>query len=62
MGGGAGFLMEKSRGGLREDRMNIDHEWSKLGGSRRVLGDVSDLHGVRASGEKLLGEWYSSDV
>ncbi|KIH61557.1 hypothetical protein ANCDUO_08172, partial [Ancylostoma duodenale] len=54
MGGGADFLMEKARGGMREDGMNIDLEWSKLSGSRRVLGDKGDLQGVTASSENLL--------
>ncbi|KIH42477.1 hypothetical protein ANCDUO_27537 [Ancylostoma duodenale] len=62
MGGGADFLMEKSRGGMREDGMNIDVEWSKLGGSRRVLGDKGDLQDVTASSEKLLGVFAGSHL
>ncbi|RCN30957.1 alkaline phosphatase family protein [Ancylostoma caninum] len=62
MGGGADFLMEKSRGGMREDGMNIDLEWNKLGGSRRVLGDRKDLQGVTASSEKLLGVFAGSHL
>ncbi|EYC26181.1 hypothetical protein Y032_0010g1004 [Ancylostoma ceylanicum] len=55
MGGGADYLLNKSRGGKREDGKNIDIEWSKLGGKRRVLRDERDLQAITASDEKLLG-------
>ncbi|KAK6751474.1 hypothetical protein RB195_003084 [Necator americanus] len=60
MGGGANFLLDKSRGGMREDGMNVDLEWSKLGGSRRVISTKDDLHALRASDEKLLGIFTGS--
>ncbi|KIH66057.1 hypothetical protein ANCDUO_03616, partial [Ancylostoma duodenale] len=55
MGGGDEYLLNKSRGGKRKDGRNIDIEWSKLGGRRRVLMDENDLQAVTASDEKLLG-------
>ncbi|ETN74178.1 alkaline phosphatase family protein, partial [Necator americanus] len=55
MGGGANFLKDKSRGGSREDGINIDLEWKKLGGRRKLLNNVRDLQAVTESDGKLLG-------
>ncbi|PIO61127.1 alkaline phosphatase family protein [Teladorsagia circumcincta] len=53
--------MEKSRNGSRGDRANIDLDWQRLGGSRKVLRTPSDLARVNAaSDEKLLGIFSES--
>ncbi|KAK6027391.1 hypothetical protein OSTOST_06580 [Ostertagia ostertagi] len=61
MGGGSSYLMEKSRNGSRGDGTNIDLEWQRLGGSRKILRTPSDLAQVNAANdEKLLGIFSES--
>ncbi|VDM85089.1 unnamed protein product [Strongylus vulgaris] len=55
MGGGRSYLVNETRGGERTDGKNIDLEWSKLGGARRVLTDTLSLQELEASDDKLLG-------
>lgn len=56
MGGGANRLMDSSRGGKRRDGLNVDLEWEKLGGKRKILRTGKDLREYNASrGEKVLG-------
>ncbi|VDO70919.1 unnamed protein product [Haemonchus placei] len=57
MGGGRRCLMNKSRNGSRGDGRNIDLEWLRLGGSRKVLRTPSDLNQIDAANvDKLLGK------
>ncbi|KAK5967315.1 Alkaline phosphatase [Trichostrongylus colubriformis] len=61
MGGGSSYLMDKSRNGSREDGMNVDLEWLRLNGNRRILRTPFDLDQVDvASNEKLLGIFSES--
>ncbi|VDO56698.1 unnamed protein product [Haemonchus placei] len=61
MGGGSSYLMDKSRNGSRGDGINIDLEWLRLGGSRKVLRTPSDLNQVDAANvDKLLGIFSDS--
>uniref|UniRef100_A0A7I4YLK2 alkaline phosphatase n=1 Tax=Haemonchus contortus TaxID=6289 RepID=A0A7I4YLK2_HAECO len=63
MGGGSRCLMDKSRNGLRGDGRNIDLEWLRLGGSRKVLRTPSDLDQVDAANvDKLLGIFSDSHL
>ncbi|KAK5986636.1 Alkaline phosphatase, partial [Trichostrongylus colubriformis] len=61
MGGGSSYLMDKSRNGSRGDGMNVDLEWLRLNGNRRILRTPFDLDQVDvASDEKLLGIFSES--
>ncbi|EYB92000.1 hypothetical protein Y032_0199g1661 [Ancylostoma ceylanicum] len=62
MGGGVENLLNTSRGGERRDGRNIDIEWSRLGGRRRVLRNENDLLAVTPSDEKLLGIFAKSHL
>ncbi|KAJ1365575.1 hypothetical protein KIN20_025949 [Parelaphostrongylus tenuis] len=57
MGGGSDYLMDRSRNGSRSDGLNVDLEWQKLSGNRRVLRNMLDFDEVSAeANEKILGE------
>ncbi|CAJ0603467.1 unnamed protein product [Cylicocyclus nassatus] len=62
MGGGKSNLRSTSNGGKRKDGRDIDIEWSNLGGKRRVMLSVEDLHEVVSEDEKLLGLFADSHV
>ncbi|VDP31166.1 unnamed protein product, partial [Heligmosomoides polygyrus] len=63
MGGGANRLMDSSRGGKRRDGLNVDLEWEKLGGKRKILRTGKDLREYNASrGEKVLGIFAPSHI
>ncbi|VDM62819.1 unnamed protein product [Angiostrongylus costaricensis] len=63
MGGGSGYLMDKSRNGSRSDGLNVDLEWQKLSDNRRVLRNMLDFDEViAAANEKLLGIFSPSHL
>ncbi|WKY06678.1 hypothetical protein Q1695_006677 [Nippostrongylus brasiliensis] len=63
MGGGSSFFMSKKRGGLRNDGKDIDIEWQRLGGRRKVLRSSDDLKKYNpVKGEKVLGIFAKSNL
>ncbi|KAE9418518.1 hypothetical protein Angca_003440 [Angiostrongylus cantonensis] len=63
MGGGSGYLMDKSRNGSRSDGLNVDLKWQKLSDNRRVLRNMLEFDEVSAAAnEKLLGIFSPSHL